>query len=240
LSGCIFPLDPVDRSRSISTVDKESPTGEYGRNRRSMPIHLRRITFDCRWSIKNRDNFVVDFINDTCANLPRFPNVSSSVTRGGRQTEKSKKNAARAGWPRRFALIQATSRAEVDVISAKLCSCDRAIFSWRTLSWSDRSFNLTIVDNSPNMHNTCFFVWIPYLARYSEIFRKPNFQVVIWKSAFIWKMLSRRNWKPKDPVCLQSLVCLPPLAVNVKTSRHDGQRDHIVPSPPPKKVVTAD
>ena len=84
-------IDPVDRSRSISTVDKESPTGEYGRNRRSMPIHLRRITFDCRWSIKNRDNFVVDFINDTCANLPRFPNVSSSVTRGGRQTEKSKK-----------------------------------------------------------------------------------------------------------------------------------------------------
>ena len=36
-------IDPVDPSRSISTVDKESPTGEYGRYRRSIRIHLRRI-----------------------------------------------------------------------------------------------------------------------------------------------------------------------------------------------------
>jgi len=53
------------------------------------------------------------------------------------------------------------------------------------------------------MHNTGFFpnccllsvtngsIWIPYLARYSEIFKKPNFQVVKWKSMFIWKMLSQ-------------------------------------------------
>jgi len=62
-------IDPVDRSRSISTVDKDSPTGESGRYRRSMPILLRRITVDRRWSIKNRDNFVIDFIDDTCGNL---------------------------------------------------------------------------------------------------------------------------------------------------------------------------
>jgi len=42
-----------------------SPAGEYGRYRRSMPIHLLRITVDRRSSIKNRDNFVVDFIDDT-------------------------------------------------------------------------------------------------------------------------------------------------------------------------------
>jgi len=60
-------IDPVDWSRSISTVDKDSPTWEYGRYRQSMPIHLRRITFDGRSSIKNRNNFVVDFIDDTCA-----------------------------------------------------------------------------------------------------------------------------------------------------------------------------
>ena len=34
---------PVDRSRSILTVDKDSPPGEYGRYRRSIRIHLRRI-----------------------------------------------------------------------------------------------------------------------------------------------------------------------------------------------------
>ena len=47
---------------------------------------------------------------------------------GGR-LKKSKKNTAPAGWPRRLALVQATSRAEVDVIGAQLCSCARAIFS---------------------------------------------------------------------------------------------------------------
>ena len=59
----------VDRSRSISTVNKDSPTWEYGRYRRSMPIHLRRITVDRRLSIKNRDNLMVDFIDDTCGIL---------------------------------------------------------------------------------------------------------------------------------------------------------------------------
>ena len=56
---------------------------------------------------------------------------------------------------------------------------------------------LIIVDNSPNMHNTSFFadcfllsvtdgsIWIPYLAIYSETFKRPNFQVVKWKSTFI-------------------------------------------------------
>ena len=34
-----------------------------------MPIHLRRITVDHRSSIENRHNVVVDFIDDTCADL---------------------------------------------------------------------------------------------------------------------------------------------------------------------------
>jgi len=46
---------------------------------------------------------------------------------GGR-LKKSKKKPARAGWPRRLALVRATSRAEVDVIGAQLCSYARAIF----------------------------------------------------------------------------------------------------------------
>ena len=62
--------DPVDRTRSISTVDKDSPTGEYD-YRRSIRIHLKRIMVDRRLSIKNRDNFVVDFIDDTCGQLLR-------------------------------------------------------------------------------------------------------------------------------------------------------------------------
>ena len=140
---------------------------------------------------------------------------------GGR-LQKSKKTPW-AGWPRCFALVWATLRAEVDVMGAQLCSCTRAIFSWVTLSWSDGSLPLIIVGNSPNMHNTGFFpdchllsltdgsIWIPYLARYSEIFKKSDFQVVKWKSTFIWKTLSRWNWKPKDHVWLQYLVCLPPL-----------------------------
>ena len=36
----------VDLSRSISTVDADSPTREYGRYRRSMLIHLLEITVD--------------------------------------------------------------------------------------------------------------------------------------------------------------------------------------------------
>jgi len=62
-------IDPVDRSRSISTVDKDSPTGEYSWYQRSIRIHLQRITVDRRWWIKVRDNFVVDFIDDTFATL---------------------------------------------------------------------------------------------------------------------------------------------------------------------------
>jgi len=49
-------IDPVDWSRSISTVNANSPTGEYNQYRRLMPIHLRRITVDRRLSIKNRHN----------------------------------------------------------------------------------------------------------------------------------------------------------------------------------------
>jgi len=128
-------------------------------------------------------------------------------------TPRKEEDLGGAGWLRRLALVRATSRAEVDVISAHL------------LSWSDRPLPLIIVQNSPNMHNTGFFpdchllsltngsIWIPYLARYSLIFRKPIFQVVIWKSTFIWKMLPSRNWKPKDHVWLQFLVCLPPLTL---------------------------
>jgi len=48
--------------------------------------------------------------------------------------KKMEKKTARAGWQGRLALARATSRAEVDVISAQLCSCTRAIFSTMTLS----------------------------------------------------------------------------------------------------------
>jgi len=43
-----YPLiyRPVDLSRSISTVDDDSPTEEYCPYRRSIQIHLRRITVD--------------------------------------------------------------------------------------------------------------------------------------------------------------------------------------------------
>ena len=53
---------------------------------------------------------------------------------GGRLTKKSKKKPDRAGWSRHLALIRATSRAEVDVIGAQLCSCARAIFPSVALS----------------------------------------------------------------------------------------------------------
>jgi len=54
--------------------------------------------------------------------------------RGGRLTKKFLKNPARAGWPRRLALVRATSRAEVDVIGPQLCSCAPAIFPSLALS----------------------------------------------------------------------------------------------------------
>ena len=47
---------PVDLSPSISTVDSITPTEEYGRYRRSIRFHLRRITVDCWSSINHRDN----------------------------------------------------------------------------------------------------------------------------------------------------------------------------------------
>ena len=56
----------TDLSRSISTVDHHQPTGEYGRYRRSITIHLRRITVDRQSSIKYQDNFAVDLIDDKC------------------------------------------------------------------------------------------------------------------------------------------------------------------------------
>jgi len=55
---------PIDVSRSISTVDHDQPTGEYGRYRRSITIYLRRITVERRSSIKYRDHFAVDLIDD--------------------------------------------------------------------------------------------------------------------------------------------------------------------------------
>jgi len=70
-------IDPVDRSRSISTVDKDSPTGKYIRYRRSMRIHLQRIMVDRRWWSKIQDNFVVDFIDDTCVNFGKSVSRSS-------------------------------------------------------------------------------------------------------------------------------------------------------------------
>ena len=79
---------------------------------------------------------------------------------------------------------------------------------------------LIIVDNSPNMHNTCFFpdcqllsltdgsIGSLFLARYSEIFKEPNFQVVKVNSMFIWKIFPGRNWQPKDVVWLQFFTAL--------------------------------
>jgi len=48
-------IDLVDRSRWISTVDKDSPTWEYSRYQRSIRIHLQRITVNCRWWNKIRE-----------------------------------------------------------------------------------------------------------------------------------------------------------------------------------------
>jgi len=110
------------------------------------------------------------------------------------------------GRPRLLALVRATPRAEVDVVGAQLCSfAASAILPWLAFSCSDGSLSLLSVDNSPNMHNTGFFpdclllsvtngsIWKLYLARYSETFKQPNFQVVKWKFTFIWKMLSEKE-----------------------------------------------
>ena len=57
---------PIDLSRSISTVDHYQPTREYGRYRRSITTHLRRITVDRRSSKKYPHNFAVNLIDDGC------------------------------------------------------------------------------------------------------------------------------------------------------------------------------
>jgi len=44
---------------------------------------------------------------------------SCVATRDGRRT---KKNPAGAGWPRRLVLVRVTPHAEVEVVSAQLCS----------------------------------------------------------------------------------------------------------------------
>jgi len=71
------------------------------------------------------------------------------------------------------------------------------------------------------MHNTGSFpdccllsvtdgcIWIPYLARYLEIFKKPNFKVVKSKPTFIWKMLSRAELETEGSG-LAAIFGLPP------------------------------
>jgi len=77
----------------------------------------------------------------------------------------------------------------INEVNVRGFSFARAIFPWWAFSWLDRSLSMLFVDNSPNMHNTGFFqgcillsvtnvsIWILCLVRYSEIFKKPNFQV---------------------------------------------------------------
>jgi len=59
------------RTRSISTVCLIPPTREHGWYWRSVWLHLRRITVDCRSSIIDRDNFVIDSTDDTCEIFPK-------------------------------------------------------------------------------------------------------------------------------------------------------------------------
>jgi len=60
---------PVGWSRSISTFGSVPPTGEHGRYRRSVRLHLRRITVDRGSSIIDRDNFVIGWTDDTCGHF---------------------------------------------------------------------------------------------------------------------------------------------------------------------------
>jgi len=55
----------VSECRYQST-DLSTRSIDHGRYRRSIRIHLQRITVDRGWWIKIRDNFVVDLIDDTC------------------------------------------------------------------------------------------------------------------------------------------------------------------------------
>jgi len=114
------------------------------------------------------------------------------VTRGGRRTQKNYKKPG----PGRMAettrpLIRATSRAEVDVIGAQLCSCARAIFPWKTLSWSARSFPLIIVDNCPHIHNTASFQIVDYF--HGSIYRV----IRIWGYRDLARLLGESRWSKK-------------------------------------------
>lgn len=63
---------PVDLLRSILTVDADLLTREHSRYRLSMKIHLRRITVDCQSSINDRDNFLIDSIDNLCGAMPKY------------------------------------------------------------------------------------------------------------------------------------------------------------------------
>jgi len=65
-------IDLVDQSLLILTVDKDLPTGEYSWYWRSIRIHLQRSTVNCWWWIKIWDNFVVDFIDNTCQIILKY------------------------------------------------------------------------------------------------------------------------------------------------------------------------
>ena len=131
-----------------------------------------------------------------------------AITRGEKQTFTLEKKTTRAGWPRRLALVRATPRADDEVVGAQVWSFARTSLLWLALSRSLRSESLPliIVDNSHNMHSTAFFpdrqllsatsgsIWIPHLARCSEIFKEPNFQVVKRKSTCsLHKAIHLRN-----------------------------------------------
>jgi len=160
-------------------------------------------------------------------------NIKMPKNRRGIAGKKKEKNKDQDGWPRRLVLVRATPRAEVDIISAQLGSCARAIFPCLTLFWSARSLPLMIVDNSPNMHTTGLFpdgyllsvtdgsIWIPYLARYLQTLMKPNFQVVKWESTFIWKMPLSQAELETEGSCLATMFGSPPnprLAVKCKAT----------------------
>jgi len=114
-----------------------------------------------------------------------------TVYRGGRPTKKNYKKSGPG-------FMAETPRAGTGDFACRiwLYRCSMMLnrlgnLAWVALFWSARSLPLIIVDNCPNMHNTDFFpicyflsvtdgsIWIPYLARYSEIFKKPNFQVEV-------------------------------------------------------------
>ena len=100
--------------------------------------------------------------------------------RGGRQTQKNFKKPGpgrMADTPRAgtgdFACRSWRYRCSIVLMA-------RAIFSWVTISWSDRPLPLIIVDNSHNMQNTGFFpdyhllsvtdrsMWLPYSDEHFE------------------------------------------------------------------------